>query len=75
MTKEFQYFYNVPAHAILLLNPFKPNGLTCPYQLDQYISVLRVVWCDFYFFYPTIDIMICKQTVDTLVRPWDRVST
>ena len=27
---------------ILLLNPFKPNGIFRPYQFDQSISVLRV---------------------------------
>ena len=29
--------------AIILLNPFKPNGISHYYQLDQSISILRLV--------------------------------
>ena len=31
-------------------NPFKPNELAYPYQLDQSISILRVVGCCFSFY-------------------------
>ena len=29
--------------TVMKLNPFQPNGISHPYQLDQSISVLRVV--------------------------------
>ena len=33
----------------LMINPFKPNGISLSYKLDQSISVLRVTW--WYFSY------------------------
>ena len=32
-------------------NPFMPNGISNPYQLDQSISILRVVGCYFSFLF------------------------
>ena len=45
-----------------ILNPFKPNGISYYYQLDQSISVLRVVG---WYFYSNLNRTICKQTVET----------
>ena len=38
------------ANFVLAFNPFKPNGISYSYQLNQSISVLRVVWRYFFFF-------------------------
>ena len=32
------------------INPFMPNGTSHPYQLDQSISILRIVGCYFSFY-------------------------
>ena len=36
------------------VNPFKQNGISNFYQLDQCISVLRLFWCNFSFFSNTL---------------------
>ena len=51
----------------MYFNPLMPNGLSLSYQLDQSISVLRVVgW--YFSFYSNFNRTICKQTVETLIR-------
>ena len=35
----------------MCLNPLKPNGISHPYQLDQSISILWVVWWYFSFLF------------------------
>ena len=35
-------------------HPFKPNGLAYPYQLDQSISVLRLLGTINHFFYNSL---------------------
>ena len=35
---------------ILLLNPFKPSGISHSYQLDQSIIVLRIILVIFFIF-------------------------
>ena len=50
------------------LNPFKPNGISLHYQLDQSISILRVVLWYFFHFYSNFNRTFCKQTVETLIR-------
>ena len=48
-------------------NPFMPNGISHPYQLEQSISVLRDVrW--YFHFYSSFNRKLCKQTVETLIR-------
>ena len=42
---------------MLLLNPFMPNGISHCYELDVFISNLRVVGWYFFFF-----IQILKET-------------
>ena len=37
------------------VNPFKPNGHAHPYQLDQSMSILRVVGCYFFYLYQNVD--------------------
>ena len=49
-------------------NPCKPNGIFHYYQLDRFISVLRVVRWYFFHFYSNFDRTFSKQTVETLVR-------
>ena len=50
-----------------IFNPFKPNGISYSYPLDQSISVLRVVgW--YFSFYSNFNRTFCKQTVETLIR-------
>ena len=47
------------------LNPFKMNGISHFYQLDQSISALRVVgWNFFFHFYSNFNRTTCKQTGD-----------
>ena len=42
-----------------LLDPYMPNGISHPYQLDKSISSFRVVgWCFFFFF---IFVQICTK--------------
>ena len=50
-----------------MLKPFKPNGISCPYQLEQFISLLRVDgW--YFSFYSNFDKTFCKQRVENLIR-------
>ena len=51
-----------------IVNPFKPNWISHFYQLDQYISVLRVVRCYISYFFQNFDRTFCKKTVETLIR-------
>ena len=44
---------------------FRPNGISHSYQLDQSISILRVVGCYFFF---NFNRTICKQALETLIR-------
>ena len=54
---DFHYILNP-----LVFNPFKPNGLTNPYQLDHSISVLRVaVWYFFHFTQILIEPSVSKK--------------
>ena len=49
------------------LNPFKPNGVSHCYQLEQYIFVsIDVGW--YFLFYSNFNRTFCKQTVETLIR-------
>ena len=50
-----------------LFNPFKPNGISHTYQLDQSMSVLRVVRL-YFSFLSNSNRSFCKQTVETLIR-------
>ena len=47
-------------------NPFKMNGIFHSYQLDQFISVLRIVENIFHL-YSNFDRTFWKQTVETLI--------
>ena len=38
----------VSSLGVVNLNPFKPNGISHSYKLDQSISVLRVFWVVFF---------------------------
>ena len=49
-------------------NPLKPNGISQSYQLNQSISVLRVVGWYFFHFYSNFKRIFCKQIVETLIR-------
>ena len=48
-------------------NPFKPNGISDYYQLDQFIFVWSVVGGIFHF-YSNFKENFCKQTVENLIR-------
>ena len=51
------------------INPFKPNGISHRYQLDQSISALsNIGW--YFQFYSNFNITFCKQTVDSLGLVW-----
>ena len=54
-------------NRIKLFNPFKPNGISHCYQMDQSISVLRHVGC-FFHFYSNFDRIFFKQTLEALIR-------
>ena len=59
--------HNFRSHVIRPCYPYKLNELSHYYQLDQSISVLRVV--GWYFHFNSNDSRtLCKQTVETLVR-------
>ena len=47
-------------HFLAMIDPLKPNGISNSYQLDQSISVLRIIGL-----YSNFRITICKQTVET----------
>ena len=47
------------------INPFKPNEISNPYQLDESVSVLRVVGWYFQFFFSNFNRKFCKETVET----------
>ena len=49
-------------------NPFMPNGISHCCQLDQFISILRVLRGIFPF-YSNFNRTFSKQTVETLIRP------
>ena len=49
------------------VNPFKPNGITHYYQLDQSIFILRVIRL-YFSFYQNSNRASCKRTVETLIR-------
>ena len=48
-----------------MFNPFKPNGISHSSQLDQSISVLKVVVC---YFYSSFNGTFSAQMVETLIR-------
>ena len=49
-----------------MLKSFMPNGISYPYQLEQFISLLRVDgW--YFSFYSNFDKVFCKQRVENLV--------
>ena len=39
----------------IYLNLFMPNGISCSYQLDQSIAILRGLGCNFHFIHFLID--------------------
>ena len=47
--------------------PIRPNGIPHSYQLDQSISILRVVGWNFFTFIQNL-IEHCQQTVENLIR-------
>ena len=49
------------------LNPFKPNGTSRSYQLNQSSSILRVVGL-YFSFYSHFNRTLNKQTVEALIR-------
>ena len=51
----------------MIINPYLPNGLSHPYQLDQSIFHLRGVWCTFFFIFISyfIEIPSSKRCSDT----------
>ena len=51
----------------MVFNPFKPNGISNHYQLEQYISVQGMLGGIFHF-YSSFNRIFCKQTVETLIR-------
>ena len=51
-----------------MFNPFKPNGISQHYQLEQCISVVRDVGWYLSFLFPNFDRPFQKQTVETLNR-------
>ena len=52
-----------------LLTPFKPDVIIShSYQLDQSISVLRVVVSSIFHFYSNLTGTFCKRTMKTLIR-------
>ena len=57
------------------LNPFMPNGISHPYQLNESISVLWDVGWYFSFLF-NFNREFCKQTVETLIRRsvWQRLA-
>ena len=57
--RSFETIKLFTVHSIGPLNPFKPNGVSRPYPLDQSISVLRVVgW--YFSFYSQFNRILCK---------------
>ena len=49
------------------INPFVLNGISHSSQLDQSISILRVIgW--YFSFFSNFNRTFCKQTVETLIR-------
>ena len=65
--------YLVGVNQILasgIFNPFKPNGISHSYHLDQSISVLIVAGGIIIFLYSSFNKTICKQihVVETLIR-------
>ena len=55
-----------------VINPNMPSELVHPYQLDEFISSLRGVWCTFFrfifFFFFFCSKNSCQQTVETQIR-------
>ena len=60
----------VPENCALsrMVNPVKSNGMSLSYQLDQTISVLKIVGVFFFHFYSNFDKKNSKQTFETLIR-------
>ena len=52
---------------VLIINPFKPNGISYHYQMEQSTSILRGVGWYFSFLFK-FWYNICEQTVETLIR-------
>ena len=51
------------------LNPFMPNGISLSYQLDQPISLFRIVgWYFIIYINFLIEHSISKQYIETLIR-------
>ena len=53
---------------IRFLNPFKPNGISHSYQVDQSISVLKGCWVCGVSFFSNFSRIFCEQAVETLIR-------
>ena len=69
MPFKSEYPFNEHAPGRFSINPFKPNGISHYYQLDQFISVLRVVMLGgILHLNSNSDRTFCKQTVETLIR-------
>ena len=60
----WHYYASINSHFL----PFKPNGISNSYQLDQSISVFRILGGGFFHFHSNFNISLCKQTVETLIR-------
>ena len=54
----------LPTMVVSVFKPFKPNGISHFYQMDQTISVLRIIGCVFVLF--KFNRKFCKQTLETL---------
>ena len=61
LNSEFVHFMRTA------FNPFMQNGISHCYQLEQSISVLRMVGGIFHF-YSYFNRKVCKQKVETVIR-------
>ena len=64
MYDDLRLYYE---YSRITFNPFKPNRISHFYQIDQSISVLRVV-CWYFSFLFIFKRNLCKQTVENLSR-------
>ena len=53
-------------------NPFLPNGISHPYQLDQSIPILRVVGC-YFSFYTYINRIFCNRDQTSFSHGWAQI--
>ena len=55
----------IPVHLLSYINPFKPNAIFYPYQMDE--SIIIGMSCIFIIILTDIDVSH-KQTVKTLMK-------